>query len=422
MRKFFMRKFLMLTTAGLFCAFSAKAQPVIDLGVEAEPKVENLAPIRDLEHNAPTAASSAAAQAAISQPEGKDGDSGGLFSIFDFSFFKKKHPDVAKEAEANHETFLQTLTRKAEEGNVDAQVSLGYMYLYGDKENNVTQDYKQALNYYSMAAAQNDNVAVNNLGSLYYSGIGTKKNPYKAAELFKKASDMGNVEASVNLAFLYLSGSGVAQDGARAMNYLAKASNEGNYTAQYMLGYAYYRGFMVPQNYQKAFELMRDAAKAGYDDAQYFMGLMYLDGNGITKNYGNAVKYLGNAFMQGNINAMVRLADIFAEGTVYPQNVYQAYIMYNIASNRGVAEAAAKRDELEKVLKIENILQAQAEAEKFKDQPKELTTYIRKTFGYDIYHYIDDLMPQPPQPAVQNVPQSAPAAPAPAPTGSRPLL
>ena len=39
-----------------------------------------------------------------------------------------------------------------------------------------------------------------------------------------------------------------------------------------------------------------------------------------------------------------------------------------------------------------------------------------------IYHYIDDLMPQTPQPAVQNVPQSAPAAPAPAPTGSRPLL
>ena len=129
-----MRKFLMLTTAGLFCAFAAQAQPVIDLGVEEEPKVENLAPIRDLEHNAPTAASSAAAQAAISRPEGKDGDSGGLFSIFDFSFFKKKHPDVAKEAEANHETFLQTLTRKAEEGNVDAQVSLGYMYLYGDKE------------------------------------------------------------------------------------------------------------------------------------------------------------------------------------------------------------------------------------------------------------------------------------------------
>ena len=55
-----------------------------------------------------------------------------------------------------------------------------------------------------MAAAQNDPIAVNNLGSLYFSGIGTEKNFTKAAQLFDKASKLGNTEAAVNLAFIYL--------------------------------------------------------------------------------------------------------------------------------------------------------------------------------------------------------------------------
>lgn len=55
-----------------------------------------------------------------------------------------------------------------------------------------------------MAAAQNDSIAVNNVGSLYYSGVGTEKNYLKAAAMFDRAAKLGNVEASVNLA-VYLS-------------------------------------------------------------------------------------------------------------------------------------------------------------------------------------------------------------------------
>lgn len=318
----------------------------------------------------------------------------GLFSFLNFSFSGKKDPEIVKEAEEHRETFLQTMTRKAEEGNIDAQLSLGYMYLYGDSDAGVTSDYEQAFKYYAMAAAQGDNVAINNLGSLYYSGVGTKKNPYKAAILFTQASGLGNIEAAVNLAFLYLSGSGVQQDNAKAMNYFAKAANQGNLTAQFMMGYAYYKGFIVPQDYKKAFEFIRSPATAGFDEAQYTMALMYLNGEGITKNYGNAVKYLGNSFMQGNVNAMLKLGDILAAGEVYPKNIYQAHILYNIASVRGAPEAAVKRDELEKALKINEVLQAQTEAENFKDAPKEITSYIRKTFGTNIASYIDEQLPE----------------------------
>ena len=393
--------------------------------------------------NSTSPAAPAASEASSPSPEAKaqsqapeststaplPSDKDGIFSFLNFSLFKDKDPALVKEAETRHETFLQVITRKANEGNVDAQLSLGYMYLYGDEEAGVTPDYSKAFEYYSLAANQGDNVAINNLGSLYYSGIGTKKNPYKAAILFTKAADMGNVEAAVNLAFLYLSGSGINQNNTKAINYFIKAADSQNLTAQYMLGYAYYRGFVVPQDYKKAFELIRSPAQAGFDEAQLVMAKMYLNGEGVTKNYGNAVKYLGGSFMQGNVEAMTMLADILATGTVYPKNIYQAHILYNIASVKGAEYAASNRDALEKAMKIDEVLQAQAEAEAFKEKPKELTTYIRKTFGSNIKSYIDDQMPQPAESPKANPPTTrqpqpavAPAAPAPAPINAAPRL
>ena len=92
----------------------------------------------------------------------------------------------------------------------------------------------------------------------------------------------------------------------------------------------------------------------------------------------------------------------------YPKNIYQAHILYNIASVKGAEYAASNRDALEKSMKIDEILQAQAEAEAFKETPKELTTYIRKTFGNNIKSYIDDQMPKPaetPKTNLQNLRQ-----------------
>ena len=398
--------------AGLLASAMAQAQ-IVDLGIEAQseeqakPSVDSLPEIKDLraekqspqpqtsEPQAEDKAASAVTEEQSAAPEQKaepKEEKKGFFSFL--NFFKNDDESLKQEAAKNQETFIEMLTRQANEGNVDAQLSLGYMYLYGDNANNIAQDYQKSFEYYEMAAKQGDSVAINNLGSLYYSGIGTQKNMTKAAELFAQAADKGNEESALNLAFLYLSGNGVAQDNRKAMDYFVQAGQQGNLAAQFMLGYAYYRGFIVPQDYKRAFALMRKAAKAGYDDAQLFTGLMYLTGDGITKNYGNAVTYLGHAFLQGNINATVHLANIFAEGRVYPKNILQAYMMYSIAANNGVEDAATKRDALEKGLKIEELLQAQSAAEKFTPKPTELTTYIRNTFGSNIFSYIADQMPE----------------------------
>ena len=305
----------------------------------------------------------------------------GFFSFMNSLFSKKD-----SSGEKIPEDTLGKLIKQAEEGDLDAQLSLGYLYLYGDK--GIESDDVKSVRYYSMAAAQNDMVAINNLGSLYYSGIGVDKDVGKAVELFKKASSLGNTESSLNLAFILLTGSGIRKDPAQAVNLFSKAAAVGNPTAQFMLGYAYYKGFVVQKNDKKAFDLVKAAADAGYADAQYILALMYLDGFGTTKNYGNAVRQFEKAAQQGNVEAMMTLAEIMALGKVYTQNIFLAHVWFNIASLYGAKEASKFRDAVEEKMKIEQILEAQSQAEKFKERPTDLTNYIRNTFGYNIRGYM----------------------------------
>ena len=373
-----MHKSVLVLISLLFAAHTASAQ-VIDIGQNDKKKEVTLTDaIKNIDGNAPA-----------EETKAEEKDDKGIFSFMNFSFAKKKDSKkVYARPDEKKESFVQRVTRQAEEGDVNAQLTLGYMYLYG--EEGVDIDYNKAFNYYSMAAAQKDSIAINNLGSLYFSGIGTGKDYIKAATLFDQAAKLGNTEAAVNLAFIYLSGNNVGKNSRAAMDLFKDAAKKRNPTAKFMMGYAYYKGFIVPQDYSQAVKLIREAADVHYADAEYVLAIMYLNGHGITKNYGQAVRYLKMAVAQGHVDAMTELGAILALGTAYPKDIYRAHVLFNIASVRGAPKAAERRDALEKVMKIEELLQAQAEAEKYVEKPSELTAYIKQTFGRDVRTYIDD--------------------------------
>ena len=355
----------------------------------------------------------------VKKEEKQVADDRGAFSFLNFSFIKKplsffssdekkKQAEQQNEAQAQkdgqaqdgnsltetqqaeqqkEETPLEKSIRLAESGDVENALGLGYMYLYG--QNGVETDYAKAFHFYELAAKQNNVIALNNLGSLYFNGIGTEVDYAKAAELFKAAAELGSEDAAVNLAFIYLSSKQEAYV-VPAMALFEQAADAGNNTAKFMLGYAYYQGIGVEKNYYEAVNLIRDAANAGFDEAQYVFATIYVNGKGIAQNYGNAVKYYRMAIAQGNVQAMMDLAEILTEGKMYPQNLVQAHILYNIASVYGVKQATEYRDALEKSLKLEELLEAQNAAENFHENPSELTQYIRQTFGSNVRQYIDD--------------------------------
>ena len=115
-----------------------------------------------------------------------------------------------------------------------------------------------------------------------------------------------------------------------------------------------------------------------------------MNGWGTPQNYGNAVRALRKAVDQGNVDAMMALGDVLAIGEKYPRDIYYAHVLFNVASVRGAEGADEKRNVLEKKLKIEELLQAQTQAEQYVEKPSELTVYIRQTFGDNIKGYISD--------------------------------
>ncbi len=317
----------------------------------------------------------------------EESESNGILSFLNFKPFKKEEPKLNIADKERLSAFEQSV-KLADKGDVNAQLLLGYSYLYG--ENGVPVNYDKAFEYYAKAALQNNSVGLNNLGSLYYSGVGVEKSTGKAAILFEKAADLGNNEARVNLAFILISGNGVPADPYKAMDLFEKAASDNNLVAKFMLGYAYYTGKLRPQDYKKAAELIRLAA-AEFDEAQYVLAVMYMSGLGMPQNYGNAVKYLEKAVAQGNVESMTALGDILAQGEKYNKDLFTAHIMFNLAAVRGAPGAAEKRKFLEEKMKIDEVLQAQTNAENYKEKPTPLTTYVRQTFGNGIRRYIDQV-------------------------------
>lgn len=315
------------------------------------------------------------------------------FIIQPLSNLFKSDENLATASE-NKESFLDKSIRQADEGSLEDQMNLAYMYLYG--ANGVTADFTKAFKYYDMAAQQNDPIALNNLGSLYFSGIGTEKNNNAALLCFQKAAELGNDNAALNLAFIYLAGG--AKDKSRnqkAIELFEKSQKAGNKIAEFMLGYAYYKGFVVQPDYTEAFKLIKDAAggKSQIDEAQLVLAKMYEEGAGTVQNYASAITAYRAAVAQGNMEAIILLADIYSNGLLTTKNQVLAHALYNIAASHGVNDAARKRDELNGEMNLESLTKAQDIAQNFKVQPSELTNYIRQTYGHNIRNYIDINMP-----------------------------
>ncbi len=87
------------------------------------------------------------------------------------------------------------VSAKAEQGDARAQYKLGLMYTFGD---NVTQDDREAVKWYSKAAEQGDIDAQHNLGVTYYNGdgAGVTRDFSRAYMWFSIAASNGHPEAA----------------------------------------------------------------------------------------------------------------------------------------------------------------------------------------------------------------------------------
>jgi TPR repeat protein len=119
---------------------------------------------------------------------------------------------------------FEDILKAAEQGDVNAQFNLGWMYAEG---RGVPQNYKQAVYWYSRAARQGDASAQFNLGMMYDNGEGVAQDYQQAAHWYAKAAEQGIAVAQYNLGIMYDSGQGVVQSFQQAYLWLSLAAAQG---------------------------------------------------------------------------------------------------------------------------------------------------------------------------------------------------
>ncbi len=202
---------------------------------------------------------------------------------------------------------VDKLRRRAERGNVSAQIDLGYRYSHGQ---GVPQDYTEAIKWFRKAAEQGDPVGEYDLALCYSNGWGVEKDEAEAFRLYTSAARKGYASAQCNLACCYGNGWGVEQDDAEAAKWYRKAALGGNTTACRALGRRYEEGIGVPKNARRAVKWYRTAARQGNAAAQYQLGLCYENGIGVRKNWGKAWKWYCEAAKRGDPGVHLRVGNL----------------------------------------------------------------------------------------------------------------
>ena len=116
-----------------------------------------------------------------------------------------------------------------------------------------------------MAAKRNHAPSLNNLGQMYENGDGVEKNGDKAAELYLAASNAGNEVASQNLGSLYMFGQIIPQNYTLALKYYHLAIDQGSTSDVVLnnLGVLYMDGKGTPKDWDKALKYLSLSAEKG---------------------------------------------------------------------------------------------------------------------------------------------------------------
>ncbi len=248
---------------------------------------------------------------------------------------------------------IAQLRTQAEQGEAEAQFSLGLMYHTGE---GVAQDYQAAVEWYRKAAAQDVGGAVYNLGLMYMNGQGVAQDYQEAREWFHKIADQA--VAQYSLGVMSAQGQGGPQDYPAARIWFRKAADQGLATAQYSLGVLSREGQGGLRNYRDARTWFGKAADQGHVTAQFNLGVMCALGQGGPQDYEQARTWYRTAADQGSAAAQNNLGVMYQQGQGVPQDFVQAYKWLSIAG-QGSPEYAQASASVTTQMTLAQIVEAQ---------------------------------------------------------------
>jgi len=256
---------------------------------------------------------------------------------------------------------FELYTKAAKKGLAVAQLVLGYCCEHGigtfgsDGDRPGSIQLTEAIHWYKQAAEQQNAEAMCNLGVLYEAGESVKQDLARAINLYEKSAALGHDKAYLNLGLCYEQGIGVDQNFNTAITKYKEAIKLGNAEAEGCLGSLYEQGIGVEESnsLEKAAELYLSAAQKGDSIAQYKIGSFYIQGiGGVEQNYEQALQWYHKAARQENADAELALGMLYEQGYVVEKNIKLAIGYYRSADVHGNSEAKKLLEQLSPSMKF----------------------------------------------------------------------
>jgi TPR repeat protein len=230
--------------------------------------------------------------------------------------------DLSAQPHTDERREFETIKAKAERGDAQAQVALGFLYASGS---GVARDLRKAAKWYRKAAEQGLARAQLLVAREYAEGEGVKPDKSEAFKWFRRAADRGLAEAQFELGQCYAKGEGVSEDVVEAVKWYQRAAGQNLVEAIEALGQCFLEGTGVTADIVEGVKWIRKAAELGYAPAQYRLGLCYLNGQGVAKDFVQAYKWLNLGAAQGGALALdIKVTLAKAQSNMTPEQIAEA--------------------------------------------------------------------------------------------------
>lgn len=210
------------------------------------------------------------------------------------------------------------------------------------KQAYLNKNYALALEILKPLAEQGDSQAQITMGLMYDYGHGVEKSPSESIKWYRMAAEQGVPLVQHDIGVKYFQGQGVEQNYLEAAKWWELSANSGIADSQFNLGLMHYRGIGIPKDYVKAAKLFEAAAEQGHGNAQYSLAVMYAFGQGKTKDYATALKWFRKSTEQNIAQAQFNLGVFHENGYGVAKDITKAREWYQFAADQGLQEAKQK--------------------------------------------------------------------------------
>ncbi|MBW2293954.1 MAG: sel1 repeat family protein [Deltaproteobacteria bacterium] len=265
---------------------------------------------------------------------------------------------TAEPGKRDYAQALEWYTRAADAGHAQSQSALGRLLVNGFGL--AEPDFEAGRRWLELAIEHGDSSAVYNLGMVYERGQGVPVDLVRAISLFRRAADLGLLNAQNALGRAYESGMGVEVDLEEALRWYQSAAEQGFAVAQYTLGDIYQNGKGVERDAAEAVTWFRLAAEQGYPPAQAQLGYMYAAGDGVPLRYEDAARWSRAAGEQQDPDGCNNLAVLYLKGFGVGQDFEESLQWYRRAAEYGHAGALTGQGAEKNVAEAERFWNAAA--------------------------------------------------------------